>query len=79
MTEQTPDPVSGAPRWAAPEAGSARPATDLAAACEQLLSGSTRQLDSAALRDALLELHEFWFTTKANEIGITPDGGFAIV
>lgn len=79
MTEQTPDPVSGAPRWAAPEAGSARPATDLAAACEQLLSGSTRQLDSAALRDALLELHEFWFTTKANEIGITPDSGFAIV
>ena len=38
-----------------------------------------RQLDSAALRDALLDLHEFWLTTKATEIGITPTSGFAIV
>src|SRR4051812_8931882 len=56
-----------------------RPATDLAAACELLLSGGARQLDSAALRDALLELHEFWLTTKATEIGVTPTSGFAIV
>ena len=31
------------------------------------------------LRDALLDLHEFWLTTKATEIGITPTSGFAIV
>ncbi|MHC9297329.1 [protein-PII] uridylyltransferase [Mycobacterium sp. LTG2003] len=59
-------------------AGSSRPATDLAAASEQLISGG-RQLDSAALRDALLDLHEFWLTTKATEIGVTPTSGFAIV
>ena len=54
-----------------------RPATDLAAASEQLLSGSAR-LDSAALRDALLDLHDFWLTTKATEIGyITATSGFA--
>lgn len=79
MTEQTPEPAPGGPQWAAPGAGPARPATDLAAAAEQLLSGSTRQLDSAALRDALLELHEFWLTTKATEIGVTASSGFAIV
>ena len=28
---------------------------------------------------ALLDLHEFWLTTKAAEIGITPTSGFAIV
>ena len=37
------------------------------------------RLDSAALRDALLDLHEFWLTTKATEIGITATNGFAIV
>ncbi|MGE2690683.1 [protein-PII] uridylyltransferase [Mycolicibacterium pulveris] len=79
MTELTPDPALGEPASAAPGAGSARPATDLAAACKQLLSGSTGQLDSAALRDALLELHEFWLTAKATEIGVTSSSGFAIV
>ena len=92
MTEQTPDPAAGAPHassgpsrwrapacWGAPAAGSLRPATDLAAASEQLLSGGARQLDSAALRDALLDLHDFWLTTKATEIGITATSGFAIV
>ena len=48
------------------------------AAADQLLTGGA-QLDSAALRDALLDLHEFWLTTKAAEIGITPTSGFAIV
>ncbi len=71
--------AAGAPRWEAPAAGSSRPATDLAAAAAQLLKGGSRQLDSAALRDALLDLHEFWLTTKATEIGITPTSGFAIV
>jgi len=79
MAKQRPDPASGAPRWEAPAAGSSRPATDLAAAAGQLLKGGSRQLDSAALRDALLDLHEFWLTTKATEIGITPTSGFAIV
>ena len=32
-----------------------------------------------ALRDALLDLHEFWLSTKAAEIGITETSGFAIV
>src|SRR6478609_6310598 len=93
MTEKTPDPAAGAPhassgpsRWVgpqpgrgAPAAGSLRPATDLVAATEQLLSGGARQLDSAALREALLDLHDFWLTTKATEIGVTPTSGFAIV
>ena len=78
MTEQTPDPAAGAPRREAPAAGSLRPATDLRRGSEQLLSGSA-QLDSAALRDALLDLHDFWLTTKAAEIGITATSGFAIV
>jgi len=79
MTKQTPDPAAGASRWEAPAAGLLRPATDLAAASEQLLSGGARQLDSAALRDALLDLHDFWLNTKATEIGITATSGFAIV
>ncbi|MCV7279687.1 [protein-PII] uridylyltransferase [Mycolicibacterium flavescens] len=79
MTEKQ-RPAAGAPsRWVAPAAGSSRPATDLAAAAKQLLSGGARQLDSAALREALQDLHEFWLTTKATEIGITPTSGFAIV
>lgn len=79
MAEHKPDSAAGASRWEAPAAGSSRPATDLSAASEQLLAGSARQLDSAALRNALLDLHEFWLTTKATEIGITPTSGFAIV
>ena len=80
MTEQKPDPAAGASRSEAPAAGSVtagdrseRPPR------EQLLVGGSRQLDSAALRDALLDLHEFWLTTKATEIGITATSGFAIV
>jgi [protein-PII] uridylyltransferase len=79
MAKQTPDPAAGAARWKAPAAGSSRPAKDLATAAEQLLKGGARQLDSAALRDALLDLNEFWLTTKATEIGITATSGFAIV
>lgn len=78
MTKQTPDPAAGASRWEAPAAGSSRPANDLATAAEQLLTGGSR-LDSAALREALLDLNEFWLTTKAAEIGITSTSGFAIV
>ena len=79
MTKQTPDPAAGASRWEAPAAGSSRPATDLARPPNSCSTGGARQLDSAALRDALLDLHEFWLTTKAAEIGITPTSGFAIV
>ncbi|MBB5164788.1 [protein-PII] uridylyltransferase [Mycobacterium sp. AZCC_0083] len=79
MTKQTPDPAAGASRWEAPAAGSSRAATDLAKAAQQLLNGGSKQLDTAALRDALLDLNEFWLTTKATEIGITPTSGFAIV
>ena len=85
MTKQKPDSAAGASRWVgpqpargAPAAGSSKAATDLTAACEQLLSGS-HQLDSAALRDALLDLHEFWLSAKAAEIGVTETSGFAIV
>jgi [protein-PII] uridylyltransferase len=79
MAKQTPDPAAGAPRWEAPAAGSSRPANDLSAAAAQLLNGGSKHLDSAALRDALLDLHDFWLSTKATEIGITPTSGFAIV
>lgn len=90
MRKQTPDSAderlrekqttaAGASRWEAPAAGSSRPAKDLATAAEQLLTGGSRQLDSAALRNALLDLNDFWLTTKAAEIGITATSGFAIV
>ena len=59
--------------------GSARPATDLVTARDQLLVRGSRQLDAAALREAWLDLHELWLTTKAAEIGITDSSGFAIV
>ncbi|MEW5809067.1 MAG: [protein-PII] uridylyltransferase [Actinomycetota bacterium] len=78
MTEQKPRPAAGAPRWVRPAAGSSSPATDLTAAVEQLRSGGAR-LDSAALRNALLDLYDFWLTTKATDIGITASSGFAIV
>lgn len=56
-------------------------AGDLARAREQLLAGGTRnhRLDAPSLRHALVDLHEFWLTTKGNELGIRPDSGFAIV
>lgn len=59
-------------------AGPPHPATDLAAASRQLLNGGNR-LDAAGLREALLDLHELWLTTKASELGITAGSGFALV
>ncbi|MCH9669623.1 MAG: [protein-PII] uridylyltransferase [Actinomycetia bacterium] len=79
MTGQRQDPAAGPARWVRPAAGPLRPATDLVAAAEQLLTGSSRHLPAAALRDALLDLYGFWLTTKATEIGITANSGFAIV
>lgn len=56
-------------------------ATDLTAARDALLTGTarSRRLDTAALRHALVDLHEFWLTTKGSELGIGRDSGFAIV
>ncbi|ODR27705.1 hypothetical protein BHQ19_00235 [Mycolicibacterium porcinum] len=76
MTENNPE-TAGASQEA--PAVSSRPANDLTAATQQLLSGGSRQLDAAALRRALLDLHEFWLVTKATEIGITATSGFSIV
>jgi [protein-PII] uridylyltransferase len=78
MKPRRADP-SGDSRGEAVAAGSARPATDLTAAREQLLARGPHQLDSAELRRAWLDLHELWLTTKAAEIGITDTSGFAIV
>src|SRR5689334_23976231 len=75
MTEQKPDSAVGASKLGAPAAVSSKAATDLTAAIEQLLS-SSRHLDSAALRNALLDLHEFWLSTKATEIGVTETSGY---
>lgn len=77
MTENNAESAGVSPQGA--PAVSSRPANDLTAATKQLLSGGSRQLDAAALRNALLDLHEFWLTTKAAEIGITPTSGFSIV
>ena len=56
-------------------------AADLARARKQLLDGGARnrRLDAPSLRRALVDLHEFWLTTKGAELGIKPDSGFAIV
>ncbi|WP_210687345.1 [protein-PII] uridylyltransferase [Mycolicibacterium sp. GESEQ-9] len=82
MTEQQPQSAHGLGAGASGEeapAGCPRPANDLAAAIQQLLTGGSRQLDATALREALLDLHEFWLTTKAAEIGVTATSGFSIV
>ncbi len=77
MTKRRSDFAAG--RWVPPAAGSLHPATDLAAASRQLLETGQRRLDAAALREALLDLHELWLVTKAAELGITAESGFAIV
>lgn len=59
--------------------GASKPATDLVAAVRALLGGGSLALDAPALRTALADLHEFWLTTKAAELGITETSGFAIV
>lgn len=85
MTKQTTGsagghlPAGSAGRWTPPAAESLHPAKDLAAASRQLLDGGQRRLDAAALREALLDLHELWLTTKAAELGIVAGSGFAIV
>lgn len=77
MTKRAADSAAG--RWTPPAVESTHPATDLAAAGRQLLDGGQRRLDAAALREALLDLHELWLTTKAAELGFTAGSGFALV
>lgn len=74
-SKRTDGPVAG--RGKPPAAGPPPAATDLAAASRQLLDGA--RLDAAGLREALLDLHELWLSTKAAELGITAASGFAIV
>src|SRR3954463_4393213 len=78
MTDQKRESAAGSSSSGVPAAVSSKAATDLRTACEKLVSGS-HHLDAAELRDALLDLHEFWLSTKAAEIGITATSGFAIV
>ncbi|WP_305091983.1 [protein-PII] uridylyltransferase [Prescottella sp. R16] len=61
--------------------GAGHDAGDLARARDRLLSGTDRRhrLDAADLREALVDLHEFWLTTRGHELGVRPDSGLAIV
>ncbi|WP_227980824.1 [protein-PII] uridylyltransferase [Nocardia spumae] len=57
-------------------------AKDLVAARDQLLgSGDARRprLGADALRQALVDLHDLWLTSKGAELGITADSGLAVV
>jgi [protein-PII] uridylyltransferase len=78
MTKQKRDSAVGASRTEAPAAASSKAATDLTAAIEKLLANS-QHLDSAALRDALLDLHEFWLTAHAAQAGLGVGQGIALV
>jgi [protein-PII] uridylyltransferase len=78
MAKQTSDGAA-AGRVNLPAAEPRHPATDLAAASRQLLGSGSHRLDAPALREALVDLHELWLTTKAAEIGITSGSGFALV
>ena len=73
MTKQKPDSAAGASRSEAPAAGSSTAGDRSERGVRTAADRRSRHLDSAALRDALLDLHEFWLTTKAAEIGITAD------
>ncbi|QHE72114.1 [protein-PII] uridylyltransferase [Rhodococcus sp. WAY2] len=85
-----PGPVAKATAPGPVASGGSNEAADLARARRQLLSGGSestpgargghgRRLDAPALRHALVDLHEFWLTTKGAELGVKPDCGFALV
>src|SRR6201996_6509104 len=76
MKQREPDSSDPSP---SPATKTKAAASDLAGAREKLLARGPSELDSAALREAWGELHEFWLTTKATEIGVTAGSGFAIV
>ena len=57
--------------------GAARIGPDAAAGegwADQIVTDAARRLAAA-----LVDLHDFWLTTKGSELGITPDSGYAIV
>ncbi|MCX5046175.1 [protein-PII] uridylyltransferase [Aldersonia sp. NBC_00410] len=71
-------PVSQGPQSAPAPAA----ADDLVRAVAQLLDDGgarNRRLDAPTLRQALVDLYEFWLNTKGSEVGIKPDSGLAIV
>ena len=76
-------PAPEEPSEAGPQPSHATPAaaTDLVTARKQLLTRAdgNKRIDAPALRRVLVDLHDFWLTTKAAEIGIKPGSGFAIV
>ncbi|MCP2165384.1 [protein-PII] uridylyltransferase [Goodfellowiella coeruleoviolacea] len=55
-------------------AGDARDANDLVRARDSLLAPGRPRLAAGALRDALVDLHEFWLTAHAAEAGVTGSG-----
>jgi [protein-PII] uridylyltransferase len=46
---------------------------------DRRLDAGDMRLDAESLRDALVDLHEFWLGTRALELGITAGSGMAIV
>ncbi|MGJ0121542.1 [protein-PII] uridylyltransferase [Williamsia sp. MIQD14] len=74
--ERSPSATPPTPTPAAPTA-----ATDLVDARRRLLrtTDGAKRADAPALRQILVDLHDFWLTTKGAEIGVRPDSGFAIV
>ncbi|MBO0855544.1 MAG: [protein-PII] uridylyltransferase [Nocardia sp.] len=57
-------------------------AKDLVVARNRLLGGGDSRhprLAAEPLRQALVDLHELWLTTKGTEVGITPGSGLALV
>ena len=78
MTEQKPDSAAGASRWRLRRLLSIRPQPIWPPHpnnCSRVVHANW--IGRAARR--LIDLHEFWLTTKAAEIGITATSGFAIV
>ncbi|GAB2670061.1 [protein-PII] uridylyltransferase [Gordonia jinhuaensis] len=77
------DSSNAGPRPSPGKSGFSPPAaaTDLVEARRALLAqqDGPKRLDAAGLRQVLVDLHDFWLTTKGAEIGIRPNSGFAIV
>ncbi|GAA3689621.1 [protein-PII] uridylyltransferase [Gordonia hankookensis] len=74
------DDSGAGPRPARPIPETPVAATDLAATRRQLLeSGKSGKLDAPGLRQVLVDLHEFWLTSKGVELGIRPDSGYSII
>ncbi|MFC4602247.1 [protein-PII] uridylyltransferase [Rhodococcus kronopolitis] len=90
MRSDPPGSGMGGPEPAASSAGSgpsssrgtaSASADDLVRARNKLLDGGSRvrRLDPVALRQSLVDLHDLWLSSKADELGIRPDSGFALV